>query len=193
MSADWVKQAGLSAPTSFAFITRFLGPGATLNRYDVPERADLPMAAVDVMTTVNRAALDDYRRRLVPDQSTAGLHKSRRTLQFDAAQKKVIFTNADTATDGPDRTGTPATWTWRSATPASASPSSSARRSAATTAAPAGTAVLGHSALRPAMWVTRHSPIPWAGRSTRHPARRPRLSPSPRHGNGGTQPTRASA
>lgn len=59
VAADWAARAGLHAPASAPFITRFLGPDATLARFEVPGGNVLPAAAIDVISTPNGAALDD--------------------------------------------------------------------------------------------------------------------------------------
>ena len=59
-AATGPERGALALVAEFPFITRFLGPSATLARFDVPPSAGFPAAAVDVMTTANLAAVRDY-------------------------------------------------------------------------------------------------------------------------------------
>lgn len=60
-NGQWEAHANLVQETTFPFIQRYLGPGATFQRYAVASRPGLPEAAVDVITTDNLAALRTYR------------------------------------------------------------------------------------------------------------------------------------
>lgn len=110
---DWVQRAGLTASASYEFISRFLGPGATLTRYGVAARPGFPAAAVDVMTTDNRAAIDVF--------ADAVWYPTSRPIDYRPAGPsdamplgaRVIHSNADTATDGAGRDWYAVTWTWR--------------------------------------------------------------------------------
>jgi hypothetical protein len=154
-----MERAGLNAPTSFPFIIRFLGPGTTLDRYHVPSGAGLPSAAVDVITTANRAALDDF--------SDAVWYPTSRPLDYGAAEPadamphgaRVIHTNADTATDGAGRDWYALTWIWRSG-------DVSQRVTVIVSQTigddqpppPPSPLSLVDTALRPAMWIARQQP-----------------------------------
>lgn len=158
VSPDWMKRAGLSAPTSFPFITRFLGPGSTLDRYEVPGVAGMPAAAVDVMTA-NGAALQDY--------VDAVWYPTTRPLDYSPAEPtgamplgaRVIHTNADTATDGAGGDWYAVTWLWHSG-----DVSQQVTVTVSQTVggdqpppAPAGLSLV-QTALRPAMWLARQQP-----------------------------------
>ncbi|BBY27780.1 hypothetical protein [Mycolicibacterium sediminis] len=158
VDGDWIAGAGLGAPTSFPFITRLLGPGATLERYAVPGRAGLPAAAVDVMTTSDPAALDDV--------ADAVWYPTALPLEYRPASggslppgARTIHTNADTATDGGGRDWYAVTWTWR------AGPLS--QRVTVITSQTIGGDVMPpaprpltllDTAVRPAMWLMRQQP-----------------------------------
>jgi hypothetical protein len=159
VSADWIRQAGLSAPTSFPFITRFLGPDATLDRYNVPGRSGQPAAAVDVMTTANRAALEDF--------AAAVWYPTSRPLDYRPAEPagamppgaRVIYTNADTATDGAGEDWYAVTWMWRNGNE-SQRVTVLVSQSIGDDRQPPPPAPLSlvDTALRPAMWVARQQP-----------------------------------
>jgi hypothetical protein len=159
VSAGWVKQAGLSAPTTFPFITRFLGPDSTLDRYDIPGRAGLPAAAVDVMTTTNRGALDDF--------ADAVWYPTSRPLDYRPAEPasampvgaRAIYTNADTATDGTGTDWYAVTWMWHSGD-VSQRVTVIVSQSVDGDQLPPPPAALSlvETALRPAMWIGRQQP-----------------------------------
>lgn len=158
MDANWADRADLTAPTSFPSVTDFLGPQSTLVRYDLPGSAVVPAAAVDVMTTPDPAALDDF--------ADAVWYPTSRPLDYRPITgpsvplgARVIHTNADAATDGAGRDWYAVTWTWRAGalnqrvtvvvsqtidgdqTPPAPQPLS-----------------LVHTAVRPALWVARQQP-----------------------------------
>jgi hypothetical protein len=56
---DWVARSGLTLVGSYDFVTKFAGPGASLDRYAVPPAKGMPAAAVDVLSTPNEAVLND--------------------------------------------------------------------------------------------------------------------------------------
>ncbi|HEX7823624.1 MAG TPA: hypothetical protein VF477_01855, partial [Mycobacterium sp.] len=159
VSPDWVKEAGLGTPTSFPFITRFLGPGSTLDRYEVPGVAGMPAAAVDVMTTTNAAALQDF--------ADAVWYPTSRPLDYSPAEPagamplgaRVIHTNADTATDGAGGDWYAVTWLWHSGGVSQQVTITVSQTvgSDQPPPAPAGLSLV-QTALRPAMWLARQQP-----------------------------------
>ena len=111
-AADWAQRAGLGAPESFPFIKRFVGPDATLVRYTVPAKADMPTAAVDVITTSRPAALGDFDDMV--------WYPSSRPLEFQSATSasmpagaRVIHSNADATTDASAVDWYAVTWVWK--------------------------------------------------------------------------------
>jgi hypothetical protein len=58
--SDWMTAAALDPVDEFGFITRFVGPDATLTRYRVPGGADEYQTVVDVMASPNLARLQDF-------------------------------------------------------------------------------------------------------------------------------------
>jgi hypothetical protein len=112
---DWTQRADLGAPESFPFITRYLGASASLHRFRVPETADLPAAAVDVMTSPDLAALQTY--------SDAVWYPTNRPLDYRPAEfngltdrlpgAEVIHTNIATATNSMSQNWYALTWIWR--------------------------------------------------------------------------------
>ena len=157
-AVDWVERAGLGAPEVFPFITRFLGPDATLVRYAVPANAGMPSAAVDVITTGQRAALDDF--------TDAIWYPSRRPVEYRPAAgdsmpagARVIHTNADAATDGTVIDWYAVTWVWQSGT-ASQRVTVIVNQSTGSDQLPPPPAPLSllDTSIKPALWIARQQP-----------------------------------
>jgi len=106
---DWANRGALAHVAEFPFITRFIGPGATLTRFDVPSSAAFPAAAVDVMTTANLAALRDY--------ADAVWYPTPMPVHYRPADSgdgaRTVHSNADAATDSAARDWYAVTWVWR--------------------------------------------------------------------------------
>lgn len=110
-TADWAQLAGLGTPETFPFITRYMGPDATLVRYAVPAKAGMPTAAVDVMTTKRPSALHDLDNVI--------WYPTRRPLEYRPvadesmpAGARVIHSNADATTDAAAVDWYAVTWVW---------------------------------------------------------------------------------
>lgn len=115
--ADWMKHSPLAPakPTEFAFIARFLGRDSTLTRYPVTPITGRPDAAVDVISTTNVGALEDF--------SDASWYATGAPVNPTVADIGVstpvairaVHSNADSAASDsvPDWYGL--TWVWRSA------------------------------------------------------------------------------
>ncbi|MCV7287683.1 hypothetical protein H7J87_20360 [Mycolicibacterium wolinskyi] len=113
VNADWVQRAGLLDATPMTFASRFLGPDATLTRYTVPPAPGMPSAAVDVITTSNLAALQDFSDAVwypseEPTSYTAADHLQ---LPIDA---RIVYSNSDSAISDASRQWYAVTWVWRS-------------------------------------------------------------------------------
>ncbi len=110
VEADWSVRAGLAPSSDIPFITDFLGPHATMTRFDLPEKAGFPAAAVDVITTDDPAALRDYHDAVWYPSSRALTY---RPVESSVVAMREIHSDADTAT----RNSTPEwyalTWVWR--------------------------------------------------------------------------------
>lgn len=158
-SADWVTRAGLGAPTNFPFITRFLGSGSTLNRYDIPGPAGVPVAAVDIMTTTNRAALDDFADAVWYPTSRPLNYASAGHADAMPSGARVIHTDADTATNGAQGDWYAVTWVWRTGEVSqrvTVIVSQTIRGDQAPP--PPAPLTLVDTAVRPVMWVARQQP-----------------------------------
>jgi hypothetical protein len=140
-------------------VTRFLGHDATLVRYAVPGVDGLPAAAVDVMTTANQAALNDY--------ADAVWYPTSRPLEYEPAGTfssmplgaRVIHTNADTATNGAALDWYAVTWTWHTGdTSQRVTVIVSQALSGDQPPPPPAPLSMVAAVLRPAMWVTRQQP-----------------------------------
>lgn len=113
VGADWAQRAGLGAATEFSFISPFLGSDAKLVRYELAGSAGRPAAAVDVMTTPSRAALDDF--------AAAVWYPSARPVEYRPAAPsagfpsgtRIVHSNADAATYNDDPHWYAITWMWR--------------------------------------------------------------------------------
>jgi hypothetical protein len=110
-TADWAQLAGLGTPQTFPFITRYMGPDATMVRYAVPAKAGMPTAAVDVITTKRRSALHDL--------DNVVWYPTRRPLEYRPvtdtsmpAGARVIHSNADATTDAAAIDWYAVTWVW---------------------------------------------------------------------------------
>ncbi len=57
---DWTSKLGLRPIEHFGFISRFVGPGSTLTRYQLPPGRDVDGLAIDVISAPNLARLRDY-------------------------------------------------------------------------------------------------------------------------------------
>lgn len=114
--ADWAERAGLTAPQNFPFITRFLGPGAILQRFAAAPGAGLPSAAVDVISTPRAGALHDF--------SDAVWYPTDVPVNFapiyvDGAAPvdiRAMHSNADSTASGGAHDWYAITWIWRNAT-----------------------------------------------------------------------------
>lgn len=114
-TADWATRAGLTATTAFPFITRTLGDDATLVRYSVPGAAGKPAAAVDVMSSPNRAALDDLAGAVWYPSASPVEYRPAPPSAGAPPGARIVHSNADTATYGDDQHWYAVTWDWRAA------------------------------------------------------------------------------
>lgn len=114
VNTDWIQNTGLERAQSFPFITRFLGPGSSLDRYRVANDAGAYETVVDVMTSPDLARLQDFTDAIwypsaVPVNYTP----------FDAqvaapAGIKSAHSDADSATTNSATDWDAVTWIWRS-------------------------------------------------------------------------------
>ncbi|BBY80580.1 hypothetical protein H7I53_11465 [Mycolicibacterium pulveris] len=115
VTADWAARAGLGAPTVYPFITRTLGADATLVRYSLPGAAGKPAAAVDVMSSPNRAALDDLTGAVWYPSASPVEYRPAPTAADAPPGARVVHSNADAATYGDDQHWYAVTWDWHAA------------------------------------------------------------------------------
>jgi hypothetical protein len=109
---NWDRRAGLKAGESFPFIRRYVGPDATLVRYSVRASPGKPAAAVDVITTGRRAALEDYDNAIwYPTRSPAEYRPAAGWSMPTGA--RVIHSNAEAATDADAVDWYAVTWMWK--------------------------------------------------------------------------------
>lgn len=111
--ADWTQRAGLGASSEFGFITRFLGPSATLTRYPVASQPWLPEAAIDVISTRNTGALRDYADAIWYPTNVPVVFTATDLVGSVHVNVRVMHANADATTNGDDRDWYALTWLWR--------------------------------------------------------------------------------
>ena len=116
VDGNWTHRTAWGAPTTFGFITRYLGPGSRWERFAVPPVDGLPAAAVDVISTANPGALRDV--------ADAVWYPSARPLGYRIADPsgslpagaRTMHSNADAATTGADAQWYAVSWTWHTPT-----------------------------------------------------------------------------
>ncbi|KRE27695.1 hypothetical protein ASG82_15080 [Mycobacterium sp. Soil538] len=116
VEGNWTQRTAWGAPTTYGFITRYLGPGSRWDRFSVPPVDGLPAAAVDVVSTDNAGALRDV--------ADAVWYPAARPLTYRNADPssslptgaRTIHSNADAATTGTDGQWYAVTWTWHTPT-----------------------------------------------------------------------------
>ncbi|MBX7454798.1 hypothetical protein GR927_43025 [Mycolicibacterium sp. 3033] len=114
VAPDWIGHTAWGSPRDFGFITRYLGPGSTLQRYSMLPVDGLPAAVVDVMSTSDAAALRDV--------ADAVWYPSARPLDYRAAGAplpegaRILHGDADAVTTGADAPWYAVTWAWTSGT-----------------------------------------------------------------------------
>lgn len=159
VAADWTAHAGLGAPTAYPFITRSLGADATLMRYPIPGAAGTPAAAVDVMTSPSRAALDDLAGAVwYPSANPVEYRPAPPSADLPAGAR-IVHSNADTAAYGDDQHWYAVTWDWHTdaAYQRVTVIVSQAFDGRDMPPAPAPLSLLDTS-VRPALWTTRQQP-----------------------------------
>lgn len=114
--ADWIDRSGLTAMSDYGFITRFLGPSATLTRYPVVSAAGVPEAAIDVISTLNTGALRDYADAIWYPTNVPVIFTATELVGRVHVNVRVMHANADATTNGGDRDWYALTWLWRGPT-----------------------------------------------------------------------------
>lgn len=110
---DWTHRAGLLPVSSLPFITDFIGPQATLTRYEVPAPAGRPTVAVDVISTPHLATLRDYSDAVWYPSSEPTNYRDPDAGHAYPQQARVIHSNADAATTDAGEHWYAVTWLWR--------------------------------------------------------------------------------
>lgn len=110
-TANWTQRAGLTSAEQFPFITRLLGPDATLTRYTVANVSGLPNAAVDVISATDQASLTDY--------SDVIWYSTDTPVNYEPAYFgntrvpiRTVHSNADVAIDGASSDWYAVNWSW---------------------------------------------------------------------------------
>lgn len=156
VDAGWTGRAGLGAPTHFDFVTRYLGPGATLRRYEIAPSGGRPAAAVDVLSSPDRAALDDYADTV---WYPSGRPVQYRPVELGGAMPltgRVAHTDAAAATTSTAQDWYAVSWQWHAAGEYQQVTVVVNQRIEANQPPPAPTPPsLGRSVIAPALWLAR--------------------------------------
>ena len=110
---DWAARNGLAPVGSYAFVTKVAGPDATLVRYAVPAAHGMPAAAVDVLSTPNRAVLDDLADVVWYPTSRPVSYQPVSASAGTPAGTRSLHSDADTAADARGVDWYALTWTQR--------------------------------------------------------------------------------
>jgi hypothetical protein len=152
----WIAQLDLRPVREFSFISRFLGPGATLTRYTMDGN---PAVAVDVIAAPNLARLNDYADTVWYPSSTP--------VNFQSVDlgEPIIARSAqsdpDSAAANPSEQWYALTWLWRT--------TGDFQRvtvvvnqdlAIGTPPPPAVPITWKNSLLQPMLWLTRQQPAP---------------------------------
>lgn len=114
MPHDWTPRSGLTAVTSYGFVTKFAGPRATLVRYAVPAQKGMPAAAVDVLSTPNGAVLDDLSDVVWYPTSRPVNYRDVPATPGIPVGTRAFHSDADTAADAGARDWYALTWAQQS-------------------------------------------------------------------------------
>lgn len=112
--ADWIQTAGLSPESNFDFITRFLGPEATLVRYEAPGGGGEYKTVVDVMTSPDLARLQDFSDAVWYPSPTPVNYGSYDAISAAPAGIKTAHSDADSAKNEDTSNWNAVSWVWRS-------------------------------------------------------------------------------
>ena len=152
----WIAQLDLRPVREFSFISRFLGPGATLTRYTMDGN---PAVAVDVIAAPNLARLNDYADTVWYPSSTPVNFQS-----VDLGEPiiaRAAQSDPDSAAANPSEQWYALTWLWRT--------TGDFQRvtvvvnqdlAIGTPPPPAVPITWTNSLLQPMLWLTRQQPAP---------------------------------
>jgi hypothetical protein len=152
----WIAQLNLRPVHNFTFISRFLGPGATLTRYTMDGN---PAVAVDVISSPNLALLNDYADTVWYPSSTPVNFQS-----VDLGEPiiaKSAQSDPDSAAANPSDQWYALTWLWRTTGDFQrVTVVVSQDLANGTPPPPAGPISWTNSLLQPMLWLTRQQPAP---------------------------------
>ncbi len=154
-ASNWERRAGLKAEESFPFITRYVGPDATLVRYAAPPVPGMPVAAIDVISTGRPAALEDFDDAIWYPTSSPAEYRPVADGSMPAGAR-VIHSNADATTDADAVDWYAVTWIWKTGA-AYQRVTVIVNQTVGSTApppAPAAISILDTS-IKPALWLSR--------------------------------------
>ncbi|WP_199255200.1 DUF2339 domain-containing protein [Mycolicibacterium mengxianglii] len=111
---DWIQAGALDPVEEFPFITRFLGPDATLTRYRAPGGAGEYRTVVDVMSSPDLARLQDFSDAVWYPSPTPVNYTPYEALADRPAGIKTAHSDADSATAQDTTNWSAVTWVWHS-------------------------------------------------------------------------------
>lgn len=112
--SDWIAAATLDPVEEFGFITRFLGPDATLTRYRAPGGSGEYQTVVDVMSSPNLARLQDFSNAVWYPSSAPVNYAPYDAGPDSPAGIQTAHSDADAAETQGAHNWNAVTWVWRS-------------------------------------------------------------------------------
>lgn len=159
VEGNWTQRTAWGAPTTYGFVTRYLGPGSRWERLSVPPVDGLPAAAVDVVTTDNAGALRDVADAVWYPSARPLAYRNADPSSSLPAGARTIHSNADAATTGTDGQWYAITWTWHTPTVhQQVTVIVSQALTGATPPPPPAPLSVSAMSLAPALWLARQQP-----------------------------------
>jgi hypothetical protein len=156
--ANWIQAAALSPVADFDFVSRFLGPDASLVRYEAPGGGGEYKTVVDVMTAPDLARLQDFSDAVWYPSSTPVNYSAYDAVSAAPAGIKTAHSDADSAKNQDTSNWNAVTWVWRSGNDFQQVTviTSQARDLPAPEPRPL---TVHNSLIQPALWVLRQQPL----------------------------------
>ncbi len=114
-SGDWIARLNLQRTAEFAFISRFVGPGATLTRYRLALQNSDPAVAIDVISAPNLARLNDYADAVWYPSPTPVNYQPTEIDSPAPVSAKAAQSDSDSASADPSAQWYAVTWLWQAA------------------------------------------------------------------------------
>ncbi|AQA03828.1 hypothetical protein BVC93_16890 [Mycobacterium sp. MS1601] len=157
VAADWVHKSGLEPIESFDFITRFLGPDASLVRYRVPNTPESHESVVDIVTTSDLARLQDFSNAVWYPSTVPVNYAPVDDGAESPAGARSAHSDADSARDENSAHWNAVTWVWHSGEVYQQVTVLTSQTAGVTPPAPRELTV-DNTLIEPFLWVTRQQP-----------------------------------